>query len=451
VNLEDFDVEIDGAELLDEVHAFISRYVAFPSEAAAHAVTLWAAHCHVPDSFESTPRIALLSPEPGSGKTRTLEVLELLTPRPMHALNASTAAIFRSIEKNRPTLLIDECDAIFTKRGKDDSNEDLRALLNAGHRKGAKIPRCVGPQHDVIPFPVYAAVALAGLGDLPATLMSRSVVIRMRRRAPGEHVEPFRLRQAKTDAAPIAERLAAWMAHEAPNLDGTYPDMPPGISDRPADVWEPLLAVADTAGGDWPKRGREACTELAGAAETGEASLGVRLLTDLAELFGDADELSTAVILARLTDLDEAPWGDLRGKPLDARGLARRLKAYGVRSVTIRVGDTTPKGYRAADLYDAWQRYVPGFRGSATSATPQQPQASDPAGVADDGNVADASATTNVAATEDTPLTCDVADVADVADTPAMCVACGLPMDPYVTEKTGETTHPNCDPRWRAP
>jgi hypothetical protein len=128
-------VPADPAALLEEVHEFLTRFVAFPSEAAAHAVTLWAAHCHAPDSFESTPRVALLSPEPGSGKTRTLEVLELLTPRPMHALNASTAAIFRSIEKDRPTLLIDECDAIFTKRGKDDSNEDLRAMLNAGHAR----------------------------------------------------------------------------------------------------------------------------------------------------------------------------------------------------------------------------------------------------------------------------------------------------------------------------
>jgi hypothetical protein len=160
-------VPADGAALLDEVHEFITRFVAFPTGAAAHAVTLWAAHCHVPDSFESTPRIALLSPEPGSGKTRTLEVLELLTPRPMHALNASVAAIFRSIEKARPTLLIDECDAIFTKRGKDDTNEDLRAMLNAGHRKGAVVPRCTGTQHDVTLFPVYAAVALAGSAICP--------------------------------------------------------------------------------------------------------------------------------------------------------------------------------------------------------------------------------------------------------------------------------------------
>jgi hypothetical protein len=240
---------VDGAALLDDVHEFIGQFVVFPSEAAAHAVTLWAAHCHTPDSFESTPRIALLSPEPASGKTRTLEVLELLTPRPMHALNASTAAIFRSIEKARPTLLIDECDAIFTKRGKDDANEDLRAMLNAGHRKGAIIPRCTGTQHEVTQFPVYAAVALAGLGDLPATLMSRSVVIRMKRRAPGEYVHPFRIRQASADARPLAARLAAWALQSAAKLAESYPDMPPGVTDRPADVWEPLITVADAAGG----------------------------------------------------------------------------------------------------------------------------------------------------------------------------------------------------------
>lgn len=433
----------DPAALLDEVHAFISRFVAFPSPAAADAVTLWAAHCHTPESFESTPRIALLSPEPGSGKTRALEVLELLTPRPMHALNASVAAIFRSIEKERPTLLIDECDAIFTRHGKDDTNEDLRAMLNAGHRKGAIIPRCTGTQHDVTLFPVYAAVALAGLGDLPATLMSRSVVIRMRRRAPGEVIEPFRIRTVSAEARPLYDRLAAWMKSAAPALSGSYPDMPPGITDRPADVWEPLLAVADAAGGDWPKRARAACTELAAAAETGEASLGVRLLADLAEVFGTDTELSTSTILDRLTAMDEAPWGDLKGKPLDSRGLARRLRAYEVKSVTIRVGDKTPKGYRAADLHDAWTRYVPDSRNSATSATPQHPQVSEPTGVADDGHVADTSATPDVAATENTPLTCNVADVADVADLrepgTGPCVRCRQP-----TIRYGENGSPLC-------
>jgi hypothetical protein len=301
-------------------------------------------------------------------------------------------------------------------------------------------------QHDVTLFPVYAAVALAGLGDLPATLMSRSVVIRMRRRAPGEEVKPFRVRQATVDAKPLGDRLAAWMKHAAATLAGSYPEMPPGITDRPADVWEPLIAVADAAGGDWPKRARAACTELAAAAETGEASLGVRLLTDLAEVFGDADALPSAVIVQRLCALEEAPWADLRGKPLDQRGLARRLKAYGVTSAAIRVGDSTPRGYRAADLHDSWTRYVPESRTSATSATPQQPQADPLFPVADDGRVADRSATPAQAATGDGPLSSDVADVADVADLRVTetganhdphCGTCGAPVSPLRYAQAG--------------
>jgi hypothetical protein len=182
----------DGAVLLDDVHAFLTRFVAFPSPGAADAVVLWAAHAHALDAFDSTPRLALLSPEPGSGKSRTEEVLELLVCNPLHALNASTAAVFRSIEAGRPTLLFDEVDAIFGRHGKDDGAEDLRGLLNAGHRRGASIPRCVGKTQAVVRFPVFAAVALAGLGDLPDTVMSRSVIVRMRRRAPHERVASFR-------------------------------------------------------------------------------------------------------------------------------------------------------------------------------------------------------------------------------------------------------------------
>jgi hypothetical protein len=439
----------DGAQLLDEVHAFITRFVAFPSEAAAHAVTLWAAHCHVPDSFESTPRIALLSPEPGSGKTRTLEVLELLTPDPQLVLSASPASIFRLLKKGPLTLLHDEVDAVFTKHGKDDTNEDLRALLNAGHRKGATIPRCVGPSHDVQMFPVFAPVALAGLGDLPATLMSRSVVIRMRRRAPGETVEPFRVRLATADAKPLAGQLAAWMKHTAPRLADSYPEMPPGITDRPADVWEPLLAVADAAGGDWPKRARAACTELAAAAETAEASLGVRLLTDLWEVFGKyedqdgqpvrtgtAKQLPTAVILDRLRALDEAPWASLGKppKPLDSRGLANRLRAYSVKSDNLPRDDggTRLKGYFAASLADAWMRYVPESRTSAPSAPSSSPQADDLFAGADTGPGAAPSAPPDSSAPPDDPVTSadtDGADGADVRGTESPhCGECGVPI-----------------------
>lgn len=357
--------------LLGEVEEHLGRYVAFPSEHERVAAALWAAHAHDVDAFDSSPRLAALSPEPGSGKTRLLEVLETLVPAPMHVLSASTAAIFRTIATERPTLLLDEVDAIFGRRGTADDNEDLRALLNAGHRNGATIPRCVGPAHEVKLFPVYAAVALAGLGDLPDTLMSRSVVIRMRRRAPHERVRPFR---ARIDVPPghlLRSRLAAWARDLAEQLR-EFPEMPDGIDDRPADVWEPLLAAADAAGGDWPERGRAACVALAGASMSREASLGIRLLSDLREIFNGTDKLSTAEILERLHHLEEAPWAELRGRPLDARGLAYRLGQYGIASTTVNLGgDERAKGYKAEDLWDAWARYVPSTpAASVTSVTP---------------------------------------------------------------------------------
>jgi hypothetical protein len=278
--------------------------------------------------------------------------------------------------------------------------------------------------------------------------MSRSVVIRMRRRAPGEHVEPFRARLATAGAGPLAARLAAWMGHAAAGLAGSYPEMPPGITDRPADVWEPLLAVADAAGGDWPKRAREACTELAAAAETGEASLGVRLLTDLREAFGTDTELSTSVILDRLHALDESPWAALgrHAKPLDARGLAARLRAYGIKSDNLPRADggARLKGYFAASLADAWTRYVPGTRISAPSAPPATPQADDLFAGADTGPGADTSAPPIPPAPPDDALTSTDTDGADGADLratePPQCAECGWPTGSNGCTHTPEAT-----------
>jgi hypothetical protein len=214
---------IDGDALLRDTRAFLTRFCVFPDEPCAVAVTLWIAHAHMVEHFHTSPRLALLSPEPSSGKTRVLEVLDLLVPESLFCLSASPAAIFRTIASRQITLLVDECDTIFTRRGKDDSNEDLRALLNAGYKRGATIPRCVGPKHDVQSFEVYAATALAGLGDLPETVMSRSVIIRMRRRAPTEQVEPFRARQHESSGHELRDRLAEWHKPSAPRQERRGP------------------------------------------------------------------------------------------------------------------------------------------------------------------------------------------------------------------------------------
>lgn len=369
-------VGLTGSTVLDESRAFIRTFCAFPDAHCLNAVTLWAAHAHLVCRFHTSPRLALLSPEPASGKTRVLEILELLVPDPMFSLNASSAAIFRMLADKQITLLIDECDAIWRQAGKDDHNEDLRALLNAGYKRGATIPRCVGPKHDVMNFTVFAACALAGLGDLPDTLMSRAVIIRMRRRAKGEDVEPFRHRQHAHAGHAMRLKLATWAKLVGPKVQDAWPDLPSGIVDRPAEVWEPLIAIADAAGGEWPTTARDACVALNRVAQDRRVSLGIRLLADLKMIFKDAIALHTETILERLTRGEEhgleadAPWENLRGQPLGKRGLASMLKAYDVHPLKVKVGGLALQGYRREHLHDAWTRYLPEDSGTAEPAEP---------------------------------------------------------------------------------
>ncbi|TPL06418.1 DUF3631 domain-containing protein [Mesorhizobium sp. B2-4-14] len=350
----------DAADLLDEVYNFVGRFVAYPSEAAHVAHVLWIAHTHMMQAWESTPRIAFLSPEPGSGKTRALEISELLVPRPVEAVNVTPAYLFRKVadEAGAPTILFDEIDTIFGPKAKD--NEEIRGLLNAGHRRGASAGRCVvrGKIIETEEIPAYCAVALAGLGDLPDTILTRSVIIRMRRRSPDETVEPYRRRAHKPDGDEVHKRLAAWASFIAEDIGAVWPEMPPGIKDRDADVWEPLLAIADAAGGKWPELARVSCVSLVSASKVGTPSLGIRLLADLKTVFGSNDKISTKTIIENLCALPEAPWSDLRGKPLSDTGLAERLKPYGVKSKQIRIGEWGGKGYERADLHDAWKRYL---------------------------------------------------------------------------------------------
>jgi hypothetical protein len=369
-----------ATRLVDEVRGFITRFCVFPDANTATAVALWTVHTHMIEHFHTTPRLALLSPEPGSGKTRVLEVLDLLVPEPMFSLSASPAAVFRTLAERQITLLFDEVDAVFSKRGKDDNNEDLRALLNAGYKRGATIPRCVGTKHEVRSFPVYAAVALAGLGDLPDTIMTRAVIVRMRRRGPGEAVEPFRSRQHDGEGHELRDRIAAWATDVGRSVGESWPRLPDGIVDRPAEIWEPLLAVADAAGGHWPQTARDACVALCKLATDRRMSLGVRLLADLKVIFGTADTMATEELLENLhagesAGLDaDAPWSDLHGKPISARQLASMLKPYGISSTKVKVRGAALQGYRREHLHDAWSRYLPSSPARAEPAEPMELQ-----------------------------------------------------------------------------
>jgi hypothetical protein len=419
---------VDGATLLQQIYAFLGRFVAYPSDHAHVAHALWVAHTHLMDAWESTPRIAFLSPEPSSGKTRALEVSELVVPRPVEAVNVTPAYIFRKVASpsGPPTILYDEIDTVFGPKAKE--NEEIRGLLNAGHRRGAVAGRCVvkGKIVETEEIPAYCAVALAGIGGLPDTILTRSVNIRMRRRAPSERVEPFRRRTHAPEGHEIRARLQRWASDVLDKAREARPDMPEGVTDRDADVWEALLAVADLAAGDWPKRARAAAVALVADSMQNTPSLGIRLLADLRIIFGDQAQLSTEDILKKLCALEEAPWGDLKGKSLTARGLAGYLGKYGVSSQSVRLSENhTPKGYRREDLWDVWQRYLPATHPHDPTNPPhppQAPQTSQPElEIEAGGRIPNPpqSATTHpenaTSATNDGAAEFDVADVADVA------------------------------------
>jgi hypothetical protein len=352
--------ETEAVLLLREVLVYLLDYIAYPSLHAAVAHVLWIAHTHLMEIWESTPRIAFLSPESGSGKTRALELTENLVPRPCIAINASSAFVFRKIadKEGPPTLLWDEIDTIFGPKAKE--HEDIRHVLNAGHRRGAMAGRCVIRGKEVLTeeLPAYCAVAIAGLGNLPDTILTRSVVIRMPRRMPEERVKPYRRRTDAAEGQSLRDRLAAWADEMRAKFTRTWPQLPEGITDRDADCWEPLIAVADAAGGEWPEAARVAAVTFVTERAERNPSLGIRLLTDLRQIFGESEALRTSVILERLVELEESPWGDLRGKPIDARKLSQLLRAYEVERTTFREGSTTAKGYTRASLSDPWKRYL---------------------------------------------------------------------------------------------
>jgi hypothetical protein len=199
-------------------------------------------------------------------------------------------------------------------------------------------------------------VALAGIGKMPDTIEDRAVVVQMRRRTSDEQVRPYRERRDGHVLQQMHERLSKWVGQVLTDLLQAEPDMP--VEDRAADTWEPLVAVADQAGGSWPARARAVCLAMTAAAdgEAAEASWGVRLLSDIRHVI--TGPISSADLVEALRKMDEAPWGAFE---LNQRDLARRLAPYGIkpRQLPRARADRQARGYTPELFTDSWARYLP--------------------------------------------------------------------------------------------
>lgn len=366
---------LTGAEVLDELRNVLTRYVVFTDTHTAAAVTLWVTCTHALPAFEHAPRLVLTSPEKRCAKSRTLDVIIGTCHNPLVSVSATAAAIYRSLDQEHPpTLIIDEADTIFGSKRIAENNEELRAVLNAGHQRGRPALRCVGPQQKPTYFATFAMAALAGIGSMPDTITDRAVNITMRRRTPEEKVSQFRSRRDGPVLTHVRDLLASWTAEHLDALAEAQPEMP--VEDRAADTWEPLIAVADAAGGHWPKTARAACIHLVKAADevAEDRSLAIRLLADVREVFEKQSTtfMASAALVEALRRIEESPWNDF---DLNPRGLAKRLREYGVKSTRNAAGSL--RGYRLDDLSDAFKRYLPSQASEASDTTSEQRKASD--------------------------------------------------------------------------
>jgi putative DNA primase/helicase len=315
------------------------------------------------------PILAVTSPEKRCGKSTLLGWLYRLVDKPLLAANITAAAIFRTVDAYHPTLLIDEADSFLNETG-----DELRGILNSGHtRDTAFVIRVSGEELEPRRFSTWGTKAVALIGKLEGrytTLADRSIEIQLRRKLPTEKL--VKLRHAdENHFEELARRCARFAADNGAALGKARPEIPDVLNDRAQDNWEPLLAIADKAGGNWPRLARTVALAMSGGAESsGGEGIGVQLLADLRRYFdsGNATSYPTTTLLQHLTEIDEAPWATYaKGKAMTARHLARILHPYGILPQNIRVGNTVPKGYNVSDFADAFARYLPDKRYNATS------------------------------------------------------------------------------------
>ena len=348
---------VNGAVLFSEVCAALSHHVVLPDH-AAETVTLWAAHTYCFEQVGNSPRLVFTSPEMRCGKSRALEMVGLLVNRPLMAANLSGPVLFRSVEMAKPTGLIDEADSFLVGK---NANDDLRGLINSGHSPTGSVLRCVGDNLEVRQFSTYSPVAIAMIGLPQATISDRAMIVSMRRKRPDEAVAKLRTRGTRL-WSDLASRIARWVDDHRVEIGAADPNIPEELNDRAADNWRPLLAIADVAGGAWPKIARDAARHLSAEVSAESQSARVMLLEDVAAIFAEVgDKIATTALVARLGLMDERPWPEWKnGRPITARQLAKLLAPLKIRPGTHRIGADPPfKGYRQSDFADAISRYTP--------------------------------------------------------------------------------------------
>ena len=321
------------------------------------AMALWVLHTHVYTQFPVTPRLALMSPSNGCGKTTVLGALNRLTREPKQTAHITPAALFRVISEFSPTMLLDEGDNLGLL-----NNPTLRSIMNSGHEKSSStVTRTIaGYAQD---FETFGPMAVAAIGTLPVPLVKRSIIVRMER---SDRSDLKRLGNNDQAIFDMAWRMIRdWASDVKLNLD---PPMPKGIRNRVADNWRVLLAIADTFGPDFAERARDAA--LVFSRSYTDEDVAILLLDDCRAVFNEraVDRISSADLTAAVVERDgnwswstyQGPHDDQAPRKLSQGELARLLRPFQIRTRKLRInGGPSIWGYYREMFEKAWSRYCP--------------------------------------------------------------------------------------------
>ncbi len=343
---------------LDAVDEFIRKVLILKSDHDYSALTLWIAYCYSMSHFTFAPRLCFWSPEKRCGKSLALEVVANLLPNPLMTSSISSASLYRILDKDKSkVILIDESDTVFGRNGDKEKAEALRQLLNASFKTGQVVVRCEPPKFEPKEFSIFAPIALAGIGTtaIPETVADRAIMIEMRRMFPYEKILEFESDEVDLYFAPLKRKLEIFAKVNEKRYASIKPELPrESLNPRARDVWKPLYKVAACGGNLWIEKARAASIALSsGESDPEEASLSLRLLSDIREVFF-GEFISTRDLLERLRDLEEAPWAYM--ERFNPSVLAHLLKNYGIRPRPYSGGKI--RGYFRKGFEDSWNRYL---------------------------------------------------------------------------------------------
>ena len=348
---EPWPTPVSGQKLLDSFAATFSRYVILPP-GAADAMALWILYTWTFDAFSISPILAVTSPAKRCGKTTVVTLLQALARRSLAASSITPAALFRFVELEQPTLIVDEADRFLLK------SDELTGILNAGHtRATARVIRSVGEHFEPRMFSTWCPKAIALIGTLDETLQDRSIEVRMRRKTAAESAAVLRSDRILAEVEDLRRQAARWACDNTAALADADPQLPDYLHSRAQDNWRPLFAIATVTGHEWIAKAHATAQALARDKDDDE-DLALLLLSDIRRAFRDRDRLSTAEIVNRLQEDDERPWSAWLATAA-AREIAKLLRPFRIRSRKIRIGTDTVRGYLKTDLNDAFQRYLP--------------------------------------------------------------------------------------------